>query len=407
LVAAVATYVAWNYVDSSTSLGADGSWTGYYLTFSSGTIAGETRRITASTSNRLSFSPNLSDAPGAGSRFRITRYALPHSLAEGYAQDGSTTTDIIARGLPGWADDVWKGCLVTFTAGTNNGLTRTVTANGSGNTLTISPALPVAPDGASKFRITSPAGTVREARVGDFNTSSRQILAEYLANLNNQYDPTEYNSTYRDSPVTTWAANQWAGCFLIMLDGLAAGKAYLIESNDTGGWITLSDGGITGSVDLNNDRIAKGNRFFIAGHRTSDPVYFYPRTLPHDRLGLPLATGSYLLNPGSVPGLTRQTGMSPISADPGNPIYNAAGVARYGERGKDFPLLPDYSYALIISDQAGELKPAPNEGRSGEPGRTELGVRVDALVYYNFNETRPPAGNRPPVARYVYEERIP
>jgi len=372
--------VAFNYLYSPPALPSEERWgySHYYVTIVSGRCAGETRRITGNTSTRLNVSPNWTDAPDATSRFRITRYALPGPRYEGMAADTSTTTTIQAMPAPAWTTDVWKGYTVQIVAGTNKGLCRTISGNDS-DTLQLATNLPVAPDTTSKFRILPPVGIVREARVSSFSTAARTITAEYLP-----------GHTSAGQAVAEWPANHWQDCYVLMLDGRARGKAYPIESNDTNGRLVISDDGVAGSVNFEKDGLARGDRFFIAGHRNPD----FPRTIPHDR---------FRRLDNSNPNVfvaARQTAASPLHLDCLNPLYDAALAARYVERGKAFPLDREYSYVIILSDQAGDSRTG-----SQRTGASEPGARADILVFFNYQELQPPARNRPAVAHFIYEQR--
>ncbi len=304
----------------------------------------------------------------------VFQYELITPLAGDVVAAGSTSTSIVAAGSPGWDPDQWPGYFVTaLMPGTAGRETAPIGADIDSDGDTLSTVLSAAPVASSNFSITRrawpPAGTtldIRECRVGDFDTASRRILAEYPKGHPNE-----------DSPVTGWAVNRWQDHFVIMLSGRAEHKIYRIASSDAAGYLTI-DGAATTEVNFEKDRLAKADAFFIAGHASAAAGY---------PISIPANFGTANASPANVS--QRQTALSPLNGDFRCPVYyDDSGTmrSRYVERDIEYPLAPQYTSVIILSDQIDNDK---------------LGVRADAFVFFNFNETRTPAASRRAVTHLV------
>ena len=308
----------------------------------------------------------------------VFQYELITPLAGGVVDTGSTSANIVVAGSPSWYLNQWQGYFVTaLLQGTAGRETAPIGADADADPTTLSTSLSVAPAVGSNFTITRrawpPAATtleVRECRVNDFDTSARRIRAEYPIGHPNE-----------GSTVTSWVVNRWQNHFVVMLSGRAERKVYKIAGSDAAGNLII-DGAASTEVNFEKDRLAKGDRFFIAGHATSG----YPDTIP-GYFGTPNPS------PANVP--RRQTALSSLNGDFRCSIYyddSGTWKARYVERDVEYPLAPEYTSVIILSDQV------DNDIR---------GVRADVLVFYNFNETRTPAASRPAVTHLVRSVREP
>jgi len=307
------------------------------------------------------------------------QYELVTPLAGGVVDTGSTAVNIVVADSPSWYLNQWQGYFVTaLLQGAGGRETAPVGADADADPTTLTTSLSAAPAVGSNFAITRrawpPAATtldVRECRVNDFDTAARRIRAEYPIGHPNE-----------GSPVTSWAVNRWQNHFIIMLSGRAEHKIYKIANSDAAGNLII-DGTASTEVNFEKDRLAKGNRFFIAGHAAAAG---YP-------VAIPGCFGTPNPSPANVP--RRQTALSPLNGDFWCPVYyddSGTWKARYVERDVEYPLAPEYTYVVILSDQVDNDK---------------LGVRADVLVFYNFDETKTPAASRAAVTHLVRSVREP
>ena len=309
----------------------------------------------------------------------VFQYELVTPLEGRSVGTGSTSANIVVAGSPSWYLNQWQDYFVTaLLQGTVGRETAPIGADADADPTTLSTSLSAAPAVGSNFSITRrgwpPAATtleVRECRVNDFDTFARRIRAEYPIGHPNE-----------GSPVTSWAVNRWQNHFVIMLSGRAERKVYEIANSDAAGNLII-EGTASTEVNFEKDRLAKGDRFFIAGHA---PAAGYPVTIPGN-FGTPNPS------PANVP--RRQTALSSLNSDFRCPVYyddSGTWKARYVERGIVYPLAPEYVWTIILSDQV------DNDKR---------GVRADVLVFYNFDETKTPAASRPAVSHLVRSVREP
>src|SRR2546427_8722942 len=100
------------------------------------------RSVSSNTTNTLTVSAVWTTIPDGTSQYVI-------------GQTSTTLQDTTKAGIKAWTVNQWAGFVVTITAGTGAGQTRTVSSNDV-NTLTVSPVWTTTPDGTSKHVITAP-----------------------------------------------------------------------------------------------------------------------------------------------------------------------------------------------------------------------------------------------------------
>src|SRR2546425_7646042 len=127
--------------------------------------------------------------------------AAEHGTANG-TETSTTLQDTTKSGTKAWTTDPWAGRLVTITAGTGAGQTRTVSSN-TANTLTVSAAWTTTPRDASS-----------------------------------QYAITQTSTTLQDR-TKSWTTNVWAGHLVTITAGTGAGKTRKGASN-TANTLTVS-----------------------------------------------------------------------------------------------------------------------------------------------------------------------
>src|SRR5256712_430938 len=136
--------------------------------------------------------------------------AAEHGTANG-TETSTTLQDTTKSGTKAWTTDQWAGRLVTITAGTGAGQTRTVSSN-TANTLTVSAAWTTTPRDASS-----------------------------------QYAITQTSTTIQDR-TKSWTTNQWAGHLVTITAGTGAGQTSTVSSNTANtltvspAWTTIPDG---------------------------------------------------------------------------------------------------------------------------------------------------------------------
>src|SRR5438445_278521 len=175
-------------------------WAGHTVADTAGTGAGQTRTVTSNTANTLTVSPAWTTIPDGTSKYVI-------------AQTSTTLQDTTKSGTTGWPANVWAGRLVTITAGTGAGLSRTVSSNTT-NTLTVSAPWTTIPDGTSQYVIGQTSTTLQD--------------------------------TTKTGP-KAWTANQCAGIVVRITAGTSAGQTSTVSSNTANtltvspAWTTMPD----------------------------------------------------------------------------------------------------------------------------------------------------------------------
>jgi len=203
-------------------------WVGRLVTINAGTGAGQASTVTASDSTRLTVSPAWTTTPDGTSQYVI-------------AQTSTTLQDTTKV----WTSNLWAGRLVTITAGTGAGQSRTVSSNTT-TTLTISPpAWTTTPDGTSQYVIGQTSTTLQD--------------------------------TTKTGP-KAWTANQWAGLVVRITAGTGAGQTRTVSSNTTNtltvspAWITTPDGTSKYIITASSTALADNTKAWTANQWAGRPV---------------------------------------------------------------------------------------------------------------------------------------
>src|SRR5207245_3313924 len=167
----------------------------------------------------------------------------------------------------------WATLVVTITAGTGAGQTRTVLSN-TANTLTISPDWTTTPDGTSKYIITQPsnaladnakewtagqsvgrpvrinagtgAGQTRTVSSNTTNTLTVSPAWDPIPDGTSEYVITQTATTLQDI-TKTWTVDQWAGRPVRIAAGAGAGQTSTVSTNTANtltvspAWTTMPD----------------------------------------------------------------------------------------------------------------------------------------------------------------------
>src|SRR3989454_887749 len=206
-------------------------WVGRIVTINAGTGAGQASTVTASDSTRLTVSPAWTTTPDGTSKYVI-------------AQTSTTLQDTTKSGTAAWPANVWAGRLVTITAGTGVGQSRTVSSNTT-NTLTVSAVWTTIPDGTSQYVIGQTSTTLQD-------TTKAGIKA--------------------------WTVNQWAGFVVTMTAGTGAGQTRTVSSNDVNTltvspvWTTTPDGTSKYVITAPSTKLADNTKAWTANQWAGRPV---------------------------------------------------------------------------------------------------------------------------------------
>jgi hypothetical protein len=117
-------------------------WVGYYVQIFSGTGSGQLLKVTANTSNALTFA--TATAPDATSRYIITGFDA------GTASSGGSTS--LTDSTKAWATNRWANYAVRIIAGTGIGQVQTIASN-TGTALTVMRPWVTNPDSTSQYTI--------------------------------------------------------------------------------------------------------------------------------------------------------------------------------------------------------------------------------------------------------------
>lgn len=129
-------------VDSTKSW-ATNQWVGYYVRIFSGTGENQLRRVISNTNTTLTWS-SAGTAPDATSRYIIEGFDA------GTATSGASTS--ITDSSKTWTTNRWSNMMVTITAGTGMGQSRSIVSNTS-TALTVTPSWNTSPDNTSSYKI--------------------------------------------------------------------------------------------------------------------------------------------------------------------------------------------------------------------------------------------------------------
>ena len=140
-------------------------WAGYFVKITAGRGAGQTRTVSSNTVNTLTVSLAWSRPPDETSQYVL-------------GQTSTTLQDVDKS----WTTDEWAGRRVNITAGTGAGQTRTVSSN-TANTLTVSPAWSLIPDGTSQYVIAI-AIAVPTLATGEANSTVSRLAGAFTFGTN-------------------------------------------------------------------------------------------------------------------------------------------------------------------------------------------------------------------------------
>jgi len=129
-------------VDSTKSWTAN-QWAGFSVRIFSGTGENQLRRVISNTNTTLTWS-SAGTAPDATSRYIIEGFDA------GTATSGASTS--ITDSSKSWTTNRWSNMMVTITAGTGIGQSRSIVSNTS-TVLTVTPPWNTNPDSTSTYRI--------------------------------------------------------------------------------------------------------------------------------------------------------------------------------------------------------------------------------------------------------------
>ena len=145
----------------STQSGVDDYYNGLTITFTSGSNDGETRTISdyvGGSSQTVTVSSSFAFIPTSGDTYQINYGNLD--------ANGNSTTVFTLESDKSSTDDFYNGCSITFTSGTNNGETQTISDYvGSSRTVTVSSAFSANPTLVDTYYIKSAA-----LSTGEYNT---------------------------------------------------------------------------------------------------------------------------------------------------------------------------------------------------------------------------------------------
>ena len=144
---------------TSASNFAAGNLVGRQVYLSGGTGEGQTRMIASNTANEITVTPPWFTAPDSSTLFQLSEPLI----GQGHPVTPSTSTTLVANGLPFGNVDAQKGNSIKIINGTGAGQVRRIRGN-SGNTLTIAPPWQsgMEPDETSRFAILDGSSGVAE-----------------------------------------------------------------------------------------------------------------------------------------------------------------------------------------------------------------------------------------------------
>ena len=370
-------------------------WKNLYVTITSGPGSGETRRIAGNSANTLTISgawPTTNE-PAAGSRFSILFYCQA-------VLDSAAANTLTVTPSPLWSEDQWKGLELSMSSGGRTGQKARILSN-TADTLTVEPAGWLVPAAGDRLRIIRCAGAVATAA------------------------PTD---TLTVSPSPGWTANQWQDLYVMITSGKGEGQARRIISN-TADKLTLSAAWKTGLVPDTTSKfriapVAVDCVSMAGSARSGKTTALSGNQLTTDKTSLSFDTtnGQFFIQITSGHAAGRLYALKDITAGSlvvlvadtnvnfdkdgvrvGDTYYiigNDVGVVsfpgnRFGQVGQR-QTVPDpsytgkspYSYAIIFGDRSS----LPTVGALIFP------IRVDVLVFRNYDDSKTPAQNKKAVA---------
>ena len=145
-------------------------WLGRLVRTNAGFGAGQTRTVVDNDANTLTVSPAWT--------------TIPEDASTGYVimQKSTTLEDLDKKGASAWTTNQWAGRAVSINAGAGAGQTRTVASN-TANTLTVSPAWNLIPDGTSQYVIAIGI-TVPSLATGQANSTVSRLAGAFTFGTN-------------------------------------------------------------------------------------------------------------------------------------------------------------------------------------------------------------------------------
>jgi len=145
-------------------------WAGRPVKIVSGFGAGQTSTVVSNDDTTLTVSPAWT--------------ATPEDQSSGYViqQKSTALEDLDKKGASAWTTDQWKNRFVSINAGAGAGQTRTVSSNNA-NTLTVSPAWNLIPDGTSEYVIAIGI-TVPSLATGQANSTLSRLAGSFTFGTN-------------------------------------------------------------------------------------------------------------------------------------------------------------------------------------------------------------------------------
>jgi len=153
-----------------TSAWTAGQWAGRLVRTNAGFGAGQTRTVVSNDANTLTVSPAWT--------------TIPEDASTGYVimQTSTKLEDLDKKGASAWTLNQWAGRTVSINAGAGAGQTRTVASN-TANTLTVSPAWNLIPDGTSQYVIAIGI-SVPSLATGEANSTVSRLAGAFTFGTN-------------------------------------------------------------------------------------------------------------------------------------------------------------------------------------------------------------------------------
>lgn len=147
-------------------------WAGFFVRIFSGTGENQLRRVTSNTSTTLTWS-STGTAPDGTSRYII------EGLDAGTATSGASTS--ITDSSKSWTTNRWSNMMVTITAGTGIGQSRSIVSNTS-TAMTVTPPWTTNPDSTSTYRIQGDSDKLFIAFGGQSNLFIHNLDSDTMTN---------------------------------------------------------------------------------------------------------------------------------------------------------------------------------------------------------------------------------
>jgi hypothetical protein len=183
---------------SNSASNANDAYNGMYITITSGTGAGQTRRITDYTgsSKIAAVTPSWSPHPSSSSYYSID---LSTTMFTGTAQSGTTNSITLATTETA-VNGYYAGSSISIVSGTGSGQTRTITSyNGSSKGAGVTPDWTTTPNSTSVYEITSKSATYIPAEDYYYFSSTYNYLGQKVDDLGEIRLPPEDDDWYSNN----------------------------------------------------------------------------------------------------------------------------------------------------------------------------------------------------------------